>query len=143
MKFELIIDENVQEKVVVYAKEKTQLVKKIQNLLQENEDVLYGYIDREAVRLEAEDVYCFVVEDNKVFALTRKEKYRVKLRIYQLENRYENFVKINQSCMVNIKYIHKFEGSFSGVLKVRMKNGYIDYVSRRNVKKVKERLGLK
>ena len=78
-----------------------------------------------------------------MFALTEKGKYRLKSRLYQLEkNLNDNFVKINQSCIANIKKIEKFKASVGGALMVIFKNGYEDYVSRRNLKNVKERLGL-
>ena len=54
-----------------------------------------------------------------------------------------DFVKLNQSCIVNIKKIECFDASLGGALKVTLKNGYRDYVSRRQLKAVKERLGLK
>ena len=54
----------------------------------------------------------------------------------------ENFIKINQSCIANIRQIEKVEGTFSGSLSVVFKNGYKDYISRRNLKNVKERLKL-
>lgn len=85
----------------------------------------------------------FFTEDNKVFALTENEKYRLKSRLYQLEeNLNDNFVKINQSCIANIKSIDKFKATVGGSLTVIFKNGYVDFVSRRNLKNVKERLGL-
>ena len=39
---------------------------------------------------------------------------------------------------INIKHIKKFTMSFFSSLMVELKNGYIDYVSRRNIKSVKE-----
>jgi len=53
-----------------------------------------------------------------------------------------DFIKINQSCIVNIKKIEKFSASIYGTLNIKLKNGYSDYVSRRNMKKIKERFGL-
>jgi DNA-binding LytR/AlgR family response regulator len=47
------------------------------------------------------------------------------------------------SCIANLSKIKKFNASFSGSLSVVFKNGYTDYVSRRSVKFIKERLGLK
>ena len=54
----------------------------------------------------------------------------------------ENFVKINQSCIANIDKINRFDASFSGTLKLIFKNSYTDYVSRRQLKTVKERIGI-
>lgn len=143
MKFRLIIDKSRDEEVIVYANEKKKLIDEIEKLVCENNFELTGFIDREAVKLNLAEVYCFISENNKVFAVCEKEKFLIKYRLYQLEEKLpENFVKINQSCIADIKKIKKFDASFTGVLKVIFKNGYTDFVSRRNVKKVKERLGL-
>jgi DNA-binding LytR/AlgR family response regulator len=73
-----------------------------------------------------------------------EDKLLVKLRLYQLEERLDKcFIKINQSCIANVRQISKVEATFSGALSVVFKNGYRDYISRRNLKKVKERLGVK
>ena len=40
-------------------------------------------------------------------------------------------------------HTHKYQKTFSGTLSVVFKNGYTDYVSRRNIKAVKERIGIK
>ena len=142
MKFRFLIDKN-REEVIVYAHEKTKLVEGIEKLVTENNFELIGYADREAVKLDLADVYCFTVENNKIYAVCENEKYLLKLRLYQIEEKLsENFIKINQSCIANIRKIRKFDASFSGTLTVIFKNGYKDFVSRRNVKNVKERLGL-
>lgn len=143
MKFRFLIDKNREEEVIVYAHEKTKLVEGIEKLVTENNFELIGYADREAVKLDLADVYCFTVENNKIYAVCENEKYLLKLRLYQIEEKLsENFIKINQSCIANIRKIRKFDASFSGTLTVIFKNGYKDFVSRRNVKNVKERLGL-
>jgi len=143
MKFRFLIDKNREEEVIVYAHKKTKLVESIENIVKENNFELIGYADREAVKLDLADVYCFTVENNKIYAVCENEKYLLKSRLYQVEeNLSENFIKINQSCIANVKKIRKFDASFSGTLTVIFKNGYKDFVSRRNVKNVKERLGL-
>ncbi|MBE6755086.1 MAG: LytTR family transcriptional regulator [Ruminococcaceae bacterium] len=143
MKFRFLIDKNREEEVIVYAHKKTKLVESIENIVKEDNSELIGYADREAVKLDLADVYCFTVENNKIYAICENEKYLLKSRLYQVEeNLSENFIKINQSCIANIRKIRKFDASFSGTLTVIFKNGYKDFVSRRNVKNVKERLGL-
>ena len=68
-----------------------------------------------------------------------------KKRLYKIEEMLEDddFIKINQSCIVNIKMIESFDASIGGALMIKLKNGYRDYISRRQIKAVKERLGLK
>ena len=53
-----------------------------------------------------------------------------------------SFIKINQGCIVNINKILKFDSSITGSIKVILKNGFNDYISRRELKNVKRRIGL-
>ena len=142
MKFRLFIDCDREEEVVVYAHEKSRLVSSIEKLVSDNAELI-GYNGKTAVKINLSEVYCFVTERNKVYAVTEKERLQMKLRLYQLEEiADENFVKINQSCIANIRTIERFDASVSGTMRVVFKNGYTDYVSRRQMKTVKERLGL-
>ena len=94
-------------------------------------------------KLDLSEIYAFIVENNKIYALLENEKFRIKTRLYKLEETLpKNYVKINQSTIIDIKKIDSFGSDFSGTLTVTLKNGYSDYVSRRNLKKVKERLGV-
>ncbi len=143
MKLRIVIDPTRDEEITIYAHKKTLLVSEIEELVKNCSVDLIGYTENETVKLNHNDVHCFITEDNKVYALTENKKYRLKSRLYQLEeNLNDSFVKINQSCIANIKQIDKFKASIGGSLTVVFKNGYVDFVSRRNLKNVKERLGL-
>lgn len=143
MKCTLIITNEHQEEVVIYARERTKLTDDIEALVIGSVTEIIGYGENQAIRLKTDEVTCFMVEDSKVYALTDKEKYQLKQRLYQLEEMLpDNFVKINQSCIANIRQIKKFDTSISGTLVINFKNGYKDYVSRRQMKTVKERFGL-
>ena len=143
MKFRLIIDKNREEEILVYAHEKTPLTEAVERLASEEEFRLIGYIDREAVRLDLNKICRFTVEDNRVFAETVGGKYRLRHRLREIEEKMPaDFIKINQSCLANINMIERFDASVSGSLLVKLKNGSTDYVSRRQLKTVKERFGL-
>jgi len=143
VKCEVIIDPNSEEKVVIYAKEESELVKNIKILAEQNTKTLHGYTNNEIVNLNPYDIHCFCIIDNKVFALCEKQRYLLKERLYSLEDKLpKNFIKINQSCLANIEKIEKFDTSITGTLKIYFKNGHIDYVSRRQLKFIKERLGI-
>ncbi len=144
MKCIITIDKEREEEVLIFVHEKTQLIEDIEALINNNEKELVGYSKGEVYRLSPSEVYCFTVENSKVYAITEKDRLQIKLRLYQVEEMLgSGFVKINQSCIANIKKIKKFDTSVSGMLTVTFKNGYRDYVSRRNLKLVKERLGVK
>lgn len=142
MKCKVITNSDVEE-VVIYTKEYNNTIKEIEEYILNKDIELLGFIDKRVTKLNLSDIYCFIVEDNKVYGITKNEKYLIKQRIYVLEEMYNNmFIKINQSCLINIDKIKRFDASLSGFLLVTLKNGYSDYVSRRNLKNVKERLGL-
>ena len=143
MKLRIVIDKNHDEQILIYAHEKTALICDIEQLVNNDSFDLTGYGETETIKLNLNEICCFITEENKVYALTEKGKYRLKSRLYQIEeNLNDNFVKINQSCIANIKKIDKFKASVGGALTVIFKNVYEDYVSRINLKNVKERLGL-
>lgn len=143
MKLSIFIDKEREEEVIVYAHEKNDIVMSIERLVRENSVELLGYKDGSVERLEISEIYCFSVESNKIYAYTENDKFQIKQRLYRLEEQLsDNFVKLNQSCIGNINMIRSFDAAFSGAMSVVFKNGHIDYVSRRNIKTVKERLGL-
>lgn len=143
MKYTVHFEKDREEEVIVYAHAPSPLTEKISRLCKTAAPELIGYREEEACRLDVHSVCCFFVEDSKVWAHTMHGKYRVKLRLYQLEESFpEDFVKINQSCLANVRRIRKFGTSFGGSLTVTFENGHRDYVSRRNVKTIKERFGL-
>lgn len=143
MKITTIIDPHREEEIIIYTHKKSKLTEQIKTLVSENGVDLIGYSENEAVKLDVSKISCFVVENNKIYAITAGGKYSLKNRLYQIEQILPvSFIKINQSCIANIKQIQKFDTSISGTLRVIFKCGYCDYVSRRNLKKIKERLGL-
>lgn len=143
MKLTVFIDKNREEEIIIYARERSGLTEKIESLVTEKSMEIVGYKDGTAEILDADSIFCFTAEDGKVFALTEKERYRIRERLYTLEERLgSDFIRINQSCIANISKIKRFESSVYGSLSVVFKNGTKDYVSRRNIKKVKERFAI-
>ena len=143
MKYTLIIDKGCEPEVVIRAGEKTEEVMRIIAACEES-SMLFGYDGQSALRLDVDEVYAFVSEGDRVYALLAEGRIAVKERLYILLSRYSSsFVKINQSCLGNISKIERFSVSFGGSLVVKFKNGYSDYVSRREIKRVKERIGVK
>lgn len=143
MKCYTYIEETKEEKVLIYAKERTKLIDEIESLVESVNIDLTGIYNDEIIKIDINDVICFLSENNKVFALINDKKYQIKQRLYQIEDmNLDKFIKINQSCLANKKKIKKFESTIGGSLKVVFKNGYVDYISRREVKNVKQRMGL-
>ncbi len=143
MKCEVVLNPNGEEKVVVYAKAETPLVREIRRLTEEPDTAIIGYKDKEIIPLDVDDIYCVAVVQNRVYAVCERERFLLRERLYTLEEKLPFcFIKINQSCLANIKKVERFDASIAGTLKVRFQNGYVDYVSRRQLKVIKERIGI-
>ena len=144
MKCTTVIDKNREEEVIIYLHAENKISSEIEELIAKKETRLLGYDKDSILALVPEDITCFITDEGKVFALLDNKRVRLKLRLYEIEEAsYPGFVKINQSCIANISKMKKFDVSFGGALRVEFKNGYRDYVSRRQLKTVKERLGIK
>lgn len=133
------------EEIVAYGKEKTELILKVEKLCLERDVKLVGYYNNGRFKeLSIEEIDCFITSDNKVVAICQNERLKVKYKLYEIfENFQESLVYINQGCLANISKIKHFDTSIGGALLIVFKSGYKDYVSRRQIKNVKERLGLK
>ena len=143
MKISVFTDKNREEEIVIFAHEETELINQIKSLINDYSSQITGFKENEIYQLKATDIYCFTVENNKVFAITENDKFLLKNRLYSIEEGLSSdFIKINKSCIANIKKIERFDAAITGTLMVKFKNGYTDYVSRRSVKSVKERLGI-
>lgn len=144
MKCEIIIDPECEEKVTIHVKNHRKIVDEIKALVQSDSVEILGYNDKEIKVLDIDEIFCITVIDNRIYAICENEKFQLKERLYILEEKLpENFIKINQSCIADINKAERFDASISGTLKIRFRNGYTDYVSRRQLKYVKERIGIK
>ena len=142
MKFTIVIDDKREEEILIYAKEKNHLISEIEKLILDDSRI-NGYKEREIVPFSVFETEFFYAVDNKVYAVTKNDEVLVKHRLYELEEILpKNFIKINKSCIANLNAVLSFDASISGTLKVKFKSGRVDYVSRRNLKNIKERVGV-
>ena len=143
MKFTLHIDPAREEECIVYAKEQRPMLSQIEHLVSESDCRLLGRDGVDWVVLQPHEVCCFVTEDEKVCAVVGQKRLPVKKRLYQLlEELGGDFIRINQGCIANVRNIERFTPSIGGALQVVFVGGYRDYVSRRELKNLKERMGL-
>lgn len=144
MKFKTIITENEEPIVVIYAPKRTNAIIELESYIDNLSEIVHAYKNNLIENIPLSEIYCFCINDGKLNIYTKDDKFLVKYKLYEIEELIdESFVKINQSCIVRISAIESFNASFKGTLVVKLKNGFTDYVSRRQMKKVKERISLK
>lgn len=143
MKFTLQIDPAREEEVIIHAHENRPVFGEIQRMLAGTQTGLAGYEGEHIVVLKPREISCFISSGDRVFALMGPHRYLVKKRLYQLEALLgPDYIRINQSCIANIRQISRFSASIGGSLEAIFRDGYRDFVSRRELKKVKERMGI-
>lgn len=146
MKYTLHIDKEREEEIIIHAHQKSPLINEIERLISAEKvstPPIVGYIGSDIIEIDPREVYCFFIEGKKLFASLKNGDALIKKRLYEIENRLGvDFIKINQSTVANMKLIDRFSVSIGASLTVHFKNGRKDYVSRRQMKAVKERLGI-
>ena len=143
MKYELIIDRDAQESVIVTARAPSALTQKIEDLVRNyaGTDSILGSREDELRRLQFSDIECITILDRKVMAIdSRGNRYRIQERLRDLEEILPSyFIRINKSALANEHAIARFDAAFSGGVDAVFQCGYREYVSRRCFAEIRRR----
>lgn len=95
--------------------------------------------------LKPNDIQYFHSENDHIFAVTDSDSFRLKEKLYELENILpaNNFIRLSKSVIANLNKLSHFEASFNGTLCVYFKSGKKEYVSRTYVPMIKKVLQMK
>lgn len=146
MQVEVKIDSSYTEpKIIILASAVTEEVQEVVKKLSEDVPrVISGSRNDKVEVLDQAELIRIYANSGKVFAVTEKGEYTIRLRLYELEERLDanQFVRISNSEIINLKKVSNFDLSFSGTICVKLENKTVTYVSRRYVSKIKKILGL-
>lgn len=149
MKVEIRLDSKLTEPLAVISTaeitdEVNEAVRKLQETKESGSDIITGFTDDRAEILSPEDIYRVYAENQKVLAVTDKGTFRLRMRLYQAEEKLagRKFVRISNSEIINLNRTKNFDLSFAGTIQVKMKNGDTTFVSRRYVSEIKRILGI-
>lgn len=146
MQVEIKIDSSYTEpKIIILTNAMTEEIHDIVKKLSENVPlIISGSKDQKVEVLEETDLIRIYANSGKVYAVTSKGEYTLRLRLYEIEERLNpfQFVRISNSEIINLKKVNHFDLSFTGTICVKLSNGITTYVSRRYVPKLKKILGI-
>ncbi len=146
MQLEVKIDsEYTEPKVVILTASMTENVNMILNRLSDHAPpIISGSRDDKIEVIEQTDLIRIYTSAGKVFAVTDKGEYALRLRLYEIEERLlpHQFVRISNSEIINLKKVDNFDLSLTGTICVKLSNKTTTYVSRRYVSKIKKILGV-
>lgn len=146
VKVEVRIDEAVTEpRIIILTNRMTDEVDALVRQFSKSEaGFIAGFRDGAVTILDENDVMRIYAANGKVYAVQADGEYLLRLRLYELEERlrYDRFVRISNSEIINLKKVKSFDLSLSGTICVVFNDGSNAYVSRRYVTKIKEVLGI-
>lgn len=107
MQVEIKIDGScIDPKVIILTASMTEDVSNIIKKLSENSSqIISGYKDEKIEILEQTDLIRIYANSGKVYAVTDKGEYILRLRLYEIENRLPSnqFIRISNSEIINLK----------------------------------------
>lgn len=145
MKIRIEIDENLEEdEVTIKCKEINQTIKRVQQSISSANLIpkLIFYKNDTEYYLNKNDILFFETSENSVEAHTEKEVYKIKYRLYELEEMLpNNFVRVSKSTILNVNQIYSINRNLTSSSLVQFYKSYKQvYVSRNYNKILKQRL---
>lgn len=146
MQIEIKIDSTAREpKLLILTDRVTEEINEIVRRISEAEPHVIAGLRGDTVKaLDPDGILRVYAAGGKVFAVTGEGEFQLRLRLYELEERLrrDRFVRISNSEIINLKKVRHFDLRLAGTVCVTLSDGSTSYVSRRNVAKIKDILGL-
>lgn len=105
---------------------------------------LPGYRDGEVLLLDIGQVRRIYTEGQRVLARTEGETVSLRARLYEVEERLSGgpFLRVSHGEIVNFDHVKSLDLSTAGTISLRLDNGDATFVSRRNMGRIKDYLGI-
>lgn len=146
MKVEIKIDASYNEpEALIFTSSVTQEVSEAVKILSnDTRGIISGVRDGRVEILKPDELIKIYACGGKVFALSDRGEYALRLRLYELEERLKpwRFIRISNSEIINLDKTESFDLSIMGTICVRLSDKTVSYVSRRYVSKIKKILGI-
>lgn len=133
------IAEKEKECVIIECVEVTREIEQIRAFTLTTGDRLTGHLDNHMVSFKLSEVYYFEAVDEKVFAYTKEDAYELKMRLYELENAYEDrhFIRCSKSFIINLMLLESISPALNGRFTAHMSNKEKIIITRQYVPKLK------
>lgn len=145
MKIEIIVDEEAEDlKISVTCKQLSPDVEKILATLRMMNHQLTARKDAEIYLLDIAEVIYIESLDRKCFIYTADEVYESDFRLYELEQKLEEygFVRVSKSFLIHLQKVHSLKADINRKIRITMSNGEQIMASRQYADKLKKRLGV-
>jgi len=94
--------------------------------------------------IQLENILYFDTVDEKVFIYTKERVYETSLRLYEIEEMFEDtsVIRVNKSTILNLMKVDQVSPMLNGRIKAILHNGETIIISRQYVLNFKKKLGI-
>ncbi len=133
-----------EDQITIRCKEMDENILKVIADLKMNQKKLAGIKDGIITMIDPANVYYIEGVDNKVFLYCKQNVYEVRLKLYEIEEQYNNtnFFRASKSVILNVTKIKSVSPAYSGRFEALLFNGEKVVISRQYVPELKKKLGL-
>ena len=129
---------------VIYTDKVTEEIRRMVEMFSASETPITALQNEEnMIVLKPEDIFMVRVENGDTIIYGEKKTYRSRKRLYEIGQQLgKQFMQISKTTLIYLSYMDSIEPGFSGTLFLKLKNGCMDYVSRKYLPEFKKYLGL-
>lgn len=133
-----------EEQIIIRCREMDDRILKVISELKMGQKKLAGIKDGNITMIDPSNVYYFEGVDNKVFLYCKHDVYESKLKLYEIEEDFNNtnFFRASKSIILNVTKIKSISPAYSGRFEASLFNGEKVVISRQYVPELKKKLGL-
>ena len=115
----------------------TKIIDSIQSI-SGNIETIIGSKENNVSIINVQDVISFYSKEQGNYCKALKGEFKIKNKLYELDETLDksNFIRISNSCIVNIKFVESFDLSMIGNIVVKFVDGTSEYVSKRKIANV-------
>lgn len=88
------------------------------------------------IQIDIDDIIYFYSDGNYNFCKTETKEYRIKSKLYEIDKKSNDFLRISKGCIINIKQVKSFDIGENRNIIVRFNDDSEQFVSRRKIKEV-------
>lgn len=98
--------------------------------------VIVSNEDYTMVEIKYDDILLFYSNKKNNYCKTKEGIYKIKSKLYEIEQENINFIRISKSCIVNINHVIKFDFSETGKIIIVLDDLSEEIVSRRKTRDI-------
>lgn len=124
--------------IVIYTSKMCEEIEEIIERIQDSSNnikIIIGRIDNTAIPIKTSDIIKFYSNEQNNYFLTENKEYITKKKLYELEEELDKteFIRISNSCIINLNFVEYFDLGITGNITVVLKNNTRENVSKRRI----------